>query len=293
MGTNIKICLERIKQLLCLEAAIDYGSISRAAEANGIKQPNLSAQIKALEKDINQKVIFRHSKGIGLTENGYTYYAAARDIKNILSNTENFSTAGNEIHGNIRLWISDGLASIYLAKCFNDFCLKYPKINLDINCSLEMPKLYEFDLSVVFEKPSLKSLIIVNERDLEFSLYCSKEYIARNGQPQSLSDLCKNHKICNNATYTNGWPKWNKISAKAQHVTTITNSSNMLFNLIQNGIGVGLLPKAACHKQKNLVEIPNVAPKLSKRFYLISKQESAQNKKIKAFIDIIDDVVLK
>ena len=87
MANNIKSYVSRVKQLLCLEEAARYGSISKAAAQNGIKQPNLTSQIKTLEKTIQQKVIFRHAKGVSLTENGYDYYTIACEIKNLLENS--------------------------------------------------------------------------------------------------------------------------------------------------------------------------------------------------------------
>ena len=91
MAHTISSYISRVKQLLCLEEAVRYGSISEAAAQNGMKQPNLSAQIKALEKTTQRKLIFRHPKGVSLTDSGYEYYSTACEIKNLISNTENIS----------------------------------------------------------------------------------------------------------------------------------------------------------------------------------------------------------
>lgn len=293
MANNIKSYVLRVKQLLCLEEAARYGSISKAASENGMKQPNLTSQIKALEKTIQKKVIFRHTKGVSLTENGYDYYTAACEIKNLIDNTENLSLSSNHMFGNIKLWTSDGLGSIYLTDCFNEFYGKYPKINLDINCSLEMPQLQEFDLALVFAKPRVKSLFIIDEHKMNFSLYASKEYINKYSQPKNLKDLQTNHIICNNSTYLAGWNKWNLICKKALHQTTVINSSNMLLNLIKSGVGLGLLPIQVGCSEENLVEIKDIAPPLSITFYLITKKEGFQNQKIMALVDIIKHRTLK
>jgi len=288
MANTINSYVMRIKQLLCLEEAVRYGSISEAAKQNGIKQPNLSSQIKTLEQITQRKLIFRHPKGVSLTDIGYEYYSTACEIKNLISSTENISLESSRMFGNIKLWTSDGLASIYLAKCFKEFYEKYPKINLEISCSLEMPKLQEFDMALVFQKPKVKSLVIIDEHSLNFTLCASKEYINRYGMPQSLADLRSNHKICNNATYIAGWKDWKTVSQKAQHTTTVTNSSSMLLNLIKAGIGIGLLPREVKNMEPELVEIKNIAPELQAKFYLIVKQEGLQNPKIKALTNIIN-----
>jgi len=293
MGADIKTYVARVKQLLCLEQAVRYGSISKAADENYMKQPNLSQQITSLEKSIQKKVIDRHSKGISLTECGYQYYLAACDLKNILTNTENFSPLSERMLGNIRLWTTDGLASIYLAKCFCDFYQKYPQVNLDINCSIKMPKLHEFDMGLVFQKPTVKSLVVVGEQTLHFSLYASKEYLKKKGMPKNLADLRMNHHICSNHSYTTGWKEWSIICKNSSHQTNIENSSVMLLHLIKSGIGIGLLPRIVPQTEKNLVELKNLVPDFAATFYLVVKQGSFQNPKIKALTDIIGHETLK
>ena len=84
MRHNIAYYLLRAKQLLCLEEAIRFGSISKASGYNDIKQPNFSAQLTDFEKQIRQKLLIRNSKGVSPTDVGLDYYYIGCEIKNIL-----------------------------------------------------------------------------------------------------------------------------------------------------------------------------------------------------------------
>lgn len=293
MSNNIYQSTLRVKQLLCFAEAVRCGSISRAAQENSMKQPNLSSQISELEKTLQKKLIDRYSKGVGLTEDGEPYYQIATEIKNLLLSSENLSITDNKLYGNIKLWTSDGLASIYLARCFEEFYMKYPKVNLDINCSINMPELHEFDMALLFQKPNVKSLNVIAERNLYFSLFASEEYIARFGLPENIHELCQNHKICANLVYAATWPKWQSIIKKARYITTINNGSSVLLNLVKASAGIALMPVEVASKEKNLVEIKDIIPYFKTKFYLVVKNTCAQNKKIKELTNIICAETLK
>lgn len=293
MSNTISQLILRAKQLLCFAEAVHYGSISRAAKENLIKQPNLSSQISDLEKTLQKKLIDRYSKGVGLTNDGEPYYKIATEIKSLLIDVDNLPASDDKICGNIKLWTSDGLASVYLAGCLEKFSRKYPKVNFDINCSIDMPELHEFDMALLFHKPIIKSLKIAAERTLYFSLFASKDYIKQYGMPQNIKDLTQNHQICANLIYASGWKEWSSILKKAKHATTINNSSGVLLNLVKVGKYVALMPKDIAEAEKDLVEIKDIVPAFKTKFYLVLKNTNMKNKKIKDFADIICAETLK
>ena len=67
-----------IRQLACFVAIVDEGSFTRAARAIGIAQPSLSQHIRALEEELNGRLIERLPRGIALTPAGRTLLPEAR-----------------------------------------------------------------------------------------------------------------------------------------------------------------------------------------------------------------------
>src|SRR2546426_812727 len=67
-----------IRQLACFVAVVDEGSFTRAARAIGIAQPSLSQHIRALEDELNGRLIERLPRGIALTPAGRTLLPEAR-----------------------------------------------------------------------------------------------------------------------------------------------------------------------------------------------------------------------
>src|SRR5207302_7418751 len=67
-----------IRQLSCFVAVVDEGSFTRAARAIGIAQPSLSQHIRALEEELNGRLIERLPRGIALTPAGRSLLPEAR-----------------------------------------------------------------------------------------------------------------------------------------------------------------------------------------------------------------------
>src|SRR3977135_247247 len=66
------------RQLSCFVAVVDEGSFPRAARAIGIAQPSLSQHIRALEEELNGRLIERLPRGIALTPAGRSLLPEAR-----------------------------------------------------------------------------------------------------------------------------------------------------------------------------------------------------------------------
>lgn len=61
-------------------AVARFGSLTAAARHLGLSSASVGEQIKALEKDLNTRLVARHGRGIALTEAGHAVLPAARDV---------------------------------------------------------------------------------------------------------------------------------------------------------------------------------------------------------------------
>ena len=61
-------------------AVAKYGSLRRAAEALGVSQPTMSAQIQSLEDSFGEKLYRRGGRGLVLTEAGHRVFKYAEEI---------------------------------------------------------------------------------------------------------------------------------------------------------------------------------------------------------------------
>lgn len=287
MSLKIKETVLQVRRMLCLEAAVRYGSISKAADKNNMKQSNLSVQIKELEAELGEQLLSRVYNGVKLTEAGEVVYSHVCDLTNIIGKINDLNIKAFHTGGTIRLWTSDGLGVGYLSECFPEFYSLYPNVRVEILCSLDMPKLDEFDLAIVYKAPNDKFLQTVEKYDLKFGLYASKAYLAKFGYPKSIKDIEQNHRICTRDSYIAAWPQWAELMEKAQYVATITNSSAMLRQLITDGVGIGLLPQSLADKEANLVNLSGIKLKIHHEFWVVVRKDVKNVDKIIALLEFI------
>jgi DNA-binding transcriptional LysR family regulator len=161
-------------------------------------------------------------------------------------------------------------------------------VHIELICSLEMPQADQFDMAVVYEKPSANSLKIAAEHDLCFGLFASHSYLEKYGYPKNLNDLAQNHRLCGRNNYPFVWSKWNDIVQKADHLAAVTNSSGMLMQLIKEGVGVGLLPVRMAKNDPQLVYLSKLKLSLHHKFWIVVREDVQDIDKIKALTDFIE-----
>ena len=279
------------KQLLSFLEVAKTGKIKLTAEKNSIKQSNLSKSLSELEDDLDLKLFNRLQNGVTLTNDGETIFNMAISIPNSIEKIRAYANDSHLTTGEVRLWSSEGLASGYFVSFLDEFYTQYPNIQLNINCSTESPQtIHEADIAIVYKMPSQSDAIIIDEQILKFDLFASKSYLSRYGFPKDINDLCENHKICNKESYCNLWNDWDNILNKAKNINTITNSSNMLIQLIFRGIGIGLLPRGINVENNNLVRLEKLNLETSHPFWIVSHKMAKDIPKVRALIDHIQKV---
>ena len=72
------------------------GSINKAAKNLYMEQPNLSAAIKELEKDLGISIFYRSKKGVFLTKEGEKFLVYAKKIISDINQLESLYTANTD-----------------------------------------------------------------------------------------------------------------------------------------------------------------------------------------------------
>ncbi|MDE7084676.1 MAG: LysR family transcriptional regulator [Clostridia bacterium] len=104
-------------------------SISKAAETLFITQPNLSRQMRNLEKEIGQQLFIRGSRKITLTEAGRLLYKRAEEILDLYNKTESeLSAPITDISGDIYIGGGESYVMGLIAKAARDVQRDYPNV---------------------------------------------------------------------------------------------------------------------------------------------------------------------
>jgi DNA-binding transcriptional LysR family regulator len=112
---------------------IETGSFSKAAVRNGLSQPAVSQQVKALESSLGQQLIDRIRGKLQLTEAGEIFYEGARAMLDLHHQmTERLRDLGEEIAGTVRVATIYSIGLHELPPFLKRFIRRYPKAHIHI-----------------------------------------------------------------------------------------------------------------------------------------------------------------
>lgn len=118
-----------IRELKYFLAVAREQSISKAAEALYVTQPNLSRQMHNLENEIGQQLFIRGTRKITLTEAGQLLRKRAEEIMELYLKTENeLSTPITDISGDIHIGGGESYVMGLIAKAAHEVNKKYPNV---------------------------------------------------------------------------------------------------------------------------------------------------------------------
>lgn len=126
-------------------------NITKASEQLSISQPAITKQIKNLEDQLSVKLFERKSKGVILTQKGMELY---KKLKNPIEELNRIDRQMDK-ERYINIGTHNHMGSCIFGDVINDYCLKYPEVNLNLICEETpemMKRLKNKDLDIVFSK---------------------------------------------------------------------------------------------------------------------------------------------
>ncbi|MBN9565271.1 MAG: LysR family transcriptional regulator [Alphaproteobacteria bacterium] len=235
-------------------------TLTEASEVIGVEQPTVSRRIKRLEEQLGDVELLKaYSTGLILTEAGQYLEQHA---SNIYENVEKLTADIREIQygasGELRV-IGENFCRAFISEYGGEFHVRYPTVFLNVRAEESKALTYAGQLNGAFV--GLTGLPIPNNslfiwKELgkaEFYPYAHKSYIDKYGLPETFEDLdCHNifrYEWNNAYTDYRDDAKNNpllylgrKCSSPRAH-TAIMDDTVQCKLLIQNGLGIGTIPK--------------------------------------------------
>ena len=157
-----------------------YENFTRAAQALGNSQPNVTRAMNCLEQQINSTLFVRTNRGVQLTQEGKRLYEhVSIAMAQLLEAEEELADNEGIFQGSISIGASETALNIFLLDILKSFHKMYPKVRLKIyNHStpqaIEAVKSGKIDFAVVSTPVKVKS-------PLEKTILCSFKEILIGG----------------------------------------------------------------------------------------------------------------
>ncbi len=121
----------RLLRSFCVLAEEEH--FNRAAQRLNLAQPSLTAQIKQLEGDLDEKLFERHSRSVSLTDAGHLLWEHAERVLREVERARNaIQELKNLERGHIRIGVVQTVKTCLAPQIVSSFLRQYPGINIDL-----------------------------------------------------------------------------------------------------------------------------------------------------------------
>ena len=122
-----------LRQLEYFREVARIGSFSQAAAILAVAQPALSRQVRKLEQELGADLLYRHGRGVVLTEAGGRFLAGIEEVLDRLEYVRAAASAEREVpRGVVTLGMPPSLSSVVGAPLLQRLRLRWPELHLRI-----------------------------------------------------------------------------------------------------------------------------------------------------------------
>ena len=224
------------------------GSFRAAAEQLNMSANFLSKRISLLEGAYKTTLMTRHVDGIRLTPEGRQVLESAKLMEEASFGLDRaLSQTTPALSGEVRLAVTEGLGTFWLAPRLVEFQRVYPGLLVDLKCEMRSADVLrlEADVAVQLENPDQPDLKRIKIGRLHIMPFVSPSYVDIYGMPKNADDIRQNHRIVlQDADQTRGKEIYDKYAGREQvgFVAMRNNVSTAHLWSIAKGAGIGWLP---------------------------------------------------
>ncbi len=198
--------MSQFKQLAAFVGVAQRGSLSAAAQAEGVTPAIIGRRIDALEARLGVKLLVRTTRRITLTFEGQAFLEDCQRLLNDLANAvAAVSLGGVKASGHLRLSAPAGFGRRHVAPLVMRFLDANPEVTVMLDLSDRLVDLVNegIDCAVRIGELSDSSLVSVKLGDMPRAVVASPDYLARHGTPRTLEDLAAHD--CLSLGQQRGW----------------------------------------------------------------------------------------
>ncbi|MDR5731728.1 LysR family transcriptional regulator [Caballeronia sp. LZ025] len=202
--------MDRFKQIETFAAVAAKGSLSAAAQAEGIAPAVIGRRIDALEERLGVKLLVRTTRKITLTFEGSAFLEDCQRIINDMQNAEaSVSAGGVKASGHLRVSAPAGFGRRHVAPLVPKFTTLHPDVSVSLDLTDRMADLVNegFDCAVRLGELPDSSLVSLKLGENRRVCVASPDYLAKRGKPTNLAALAHHNCLAlgASANQQRGW----------------------------------------------------------------------------------------
>src|SRR6202035_3781688 len=181
------------------------GSCRSAAERLSLSINAVRRRIGEFERQIGATLFTRDVHGARLTDEGSLVVAAVERMEaasfDLLRASDSVT---NTLSGEVRVAITEGLGTFWLAPRLVEFQQSFPNILVDLHCAMRSADVsrHEADVAIHLSRPSALDVKLVRLGRMHLMFFASQKYIDTYGVPRTVDDFAKHRLVMQVADQT-------------------------------------------------------------------------------------------
>jgi DNA-binding transcriptional LysR family regulator len=227
------------------------GSFRSAADKLGLSINAVRRRVGDFERQTGATMFIRDVHGARLTEEGVHVVAAVERMEAAAFDLLRASvSATNELSGEIRVAVTEGLGTFWIAPRLVDFQRTYPNILIDLHCAMRCADVsrHEADIAIQLSRPAVLDVKQVRLGRMHLMFFASQHYLDTYGMPKTAEELVKHRlvmqlsdEVMAKDAFANLFPGYSERDL----VVMKTNVSSANYWAVANGAGIGVFPTYA------------------------------------------------
>lgn len=293
-----------INSLRAFIAVAQTGSFVKAASTMDLPPSSVSRHISALEKSLGQKLLYRHTRAVRLTEVGVDYFEQIREALIAIDlATEHAKGTATAPHGTLKINAPVSFGRKHLSALINQFQQQYQQIDVELILTDSYVDPVQEGADVVIRIGDFvdSSLNYRKISDEQFVTCAAPNYLQNSPALNSPDDLLKHNCLVYKGNL--GKRAWHFRQSAAQVFKAIevtgdfcSNNADMLVNAALLGQGIILFPKWLISEHLALGELLPIltewqcAEKASlQRIYALYPANRLKSPKVSCFLEFMSD----
>ena len=202
--------MDKLKALESFVSVATRGSLTAAANAEGVAAALMGRRLDALEEQLGVKLLLRTTRRMSLTHEGSAFLEDCQRLLTDLANAEaSVSAGGVKASGHLRITAPAGFGRRHVAPLVPKFLEQHADVTISLNLSDRVVDLAgeAFDCAVRVGDMPDSSLVSVRLADNRRLCVATPAYLARHGRPAHPGELARFDclSLSSDASQTRGW----------------------------------------------------------------------------------------
>lgn len=270
------------------------GTLARAAHAVGQDATTVARRIQRLEAALATTLFEHGPTGQSLTEGGHRLLAHAEAMEAGARAVRQQAEEGAALGGTIRISVSEGFGTGFIAPRLADFASHHPGVAVDLIASTGFlnPSRREADIAIMLARPRGGPLVAAKLTDYRLGVYAAQAYLDAAGPVASIDELIRRRLVgyVPDLIYA---PELRYLAEVDERLEAAIRSSSITAQarLIASGAGCGILPCFLGDTTPGLRRLLLREVAIERSFWLVVHRDMRRVSRVEAFIAWLRDEV--